>query len=295
MFQTFQNSVQISFTLVPDGPVLVRSQNTGLDPAIADVEFKRTVRNGVNTVFLAGSGLKGVIRAHCERLLRSAGMFACDPTNTRDRDMCGNGKFKREHTNPAKYPHKQQCAACFTFGSMQLAGRFRIGDAYPPEDLMAATNRTEVRTGVGINRRLQSAAQGVLYDTEVVVDGGFAVTLSGENFALWQLGLIAQALRDLDSGFVPIGGCKSRGMGTVQVRDIRLGLRFLGGATGSLRGAHSQAYGLKGECVPIREMAGVRHHQAGLFEAVDYRDEGVKPLFDELIQGPLHGYMHGEG
>src|SRR4051812_21926116 len=83
MFQTLQNTIRISFTLEPDGPILVRAQTVGLDPGVADMEFQRTHRNGRSTVFLAGSGLKGVIRSHAERLLRSRGLYACDPTLTK--------------------------------------------------------------------------------------------------------------------------------------------------------------------------------------------------------------------
>ncbi|HBL25934.1 MAG TPA: CRISPR-associated protein, partial [Acidobacteria bacterium] len=60
MFQTLQNTVKIEFRIIPDGPLLVRAQAVGLDPGVADMEFQRTHRNGRSTVFLAGSGLKGV-------------------------------------------------------------------------------------------------------------------------------------------------------------------------------------------------------------------------------------------
>ena len=102
---------------------------------------------------------------------KSAGRFACDPTKVREASTCGNFRNKLGAYSPDR-PHAGQCGACFTFGSLKLAGRFRIGDAYPTDDLWEATNRTEVRTGVGIERKSQGASSGVLYDAEV---GGIRV------------------------------------------------------------------------------------------------------------------------
>jgi len=290
MFDTFFNHVSLSFLLKPEGPLLVRSQKSGIDPAIADNEFHRTTRDGKPTVFLAGSGLKGAIRAHCERLLKSRGRFVCNPTVTRE--SCG--AKSKGHRDRTQYPHHEQCPACFTFGSTRLAGRFRVGDAYPPDELAAATNRTEVRTSVGIDRATQAANGGTLFDNEVVVGGGFEVLLSGENVALWQVALIAQTLRDLDMGFVQIGGCKARGMGTVQVCDRRITFRFLKGKPGLLTGAVSKDYGLdRGEEVPIGEGSGIETGRAGLFQTVNYVGDSVDGLFDRLISGPLAAYLNG--
>jgi CRISPR-associated protein Csm3 len=235
MFRTLQNIVSIDVNLVPDGPILVRAQSVGIDPGPADMEFQRTHRDGKSTVFLAGSGLKGVLRSHAERLLRSSGRFACDPTQTRDESSCGRKRIGPPQ--PPNYPHAGQCGACFTFGSLALAGRFRIGDAYPVKGSEEAANRTEVRTGVGIDRRSQAAAQGVLYDAEVVVGGTFGARISGENFSLWQLALVLAALQDLGGGLLRIGGAKARGMGAVRLGDWSVDLGFVKLATGKLAGA----------------------------------------------------------
>lgn len=293
MFQTMQNTAKIGVTLVPDGPLMVRAQSVGIDPGIADMAFHRTHRNGQSTVFLAGSGLKGVLRAHCEKVLRSSGRYACDPTQTRDSAICG----RRDTREPAsdRYPHNGQCPACFTFGSLKLAGRFRIGDAYPVEGLEEITNRTEVRTGVGIDRRSQAAAQGVLYDMEVVVSGGFRAQISGENFSLWQLGLILAALQDVDSGIVPIGGGKARGMGTVRLQDWSVELGFLNQETGRITGARPA----NGDGNPYRLSAddalpappGGTQQQRGLFRSLEYKEGAVPKLASSLIDGPLRRYL----
>lgn len=294
MFRTLQNTASLELTLVPDGPILVRAQSVGIDPGLADMEFQRTRHNGKSTVFLAGSGLKGVLRSHGERILRSAGRFACDPTQTRDDTTCGRRKVGAPQ---ARYPHANQCPACFTFGSLALAGRFRVGDAYPAEGMEEAANRTEVRTGVGIDRKSQAASQGVLYDTEVVVGGGFRGRIQGENFSLWQLGLLLAILQDLDSGLLRIGGCKARGMGTVRLQDWAVELGFLNQEKGKLTGARQVTddegqYGLPTDDV-LQAPPGGEESRRGLFRTHRYTGDAVQSLAAALIETPLQRYLTG--
>ncbi|HYU30775.1 MAG TPA: RAMP superfamily CRISPR-associated protein [Thermoanaerobaculia bacterium] len=294
MFQTLQNTAKIDVRIVPDGPILVRAQSVGLDPGVADMEFQRTHRNGQSTVFLAGSGLKGVLRSHAERLLRSAGHFSCDPTLTRDRTTCGRRDLG---DSSESYPHNGQCPACFTFGSLKLAGRFRIGDAYPPDDLFDATNRTEVRTGVGIERKSQASASshGVLYDAEVVVSGAFDARIQAENYSLWQLGLMLAALQDLCNGLIRIGGCKARGMGTVRLERWRVDLGFLNQDSGQITGARPQGSGGNPYSLPARDSlaapAGGQPGRQGLFRLLTYEGDHVGRLTDTLVAGPLQRYL----
>lgn len=295
MFQTLQNLATIQVRLSPEGPLLVRAQSVGLDPGIADMEFQRSVRNGRRTVYLAGSGLKGVLRSHCERLLRSAGRFACDPTQIRDFAACG----RKNHLprDPVKYPHDNNCAACFTFGSLKMAGRFRIADAYPAPDQLEAANRTEVRTGVGIDRRSQAAATSVLYDTEVVVGGAFELRIAGENFSLWQLGLVLAALEDLGAGMVRIGGAKARGMGTVSLAGWSVELRFLDSNSGQLNGAAALDPKDGKYALPPRDTLdippGGEELTKGLFREVLIKGGAVPGLAAALREGPLLKYLRG--
>lgn len=299
MFSTFQNSVELRFTLIPDGPILVRAQSVGIDPGLADMEFHRTHRNGRSTVFLAGSGLKGVLRSHGERLLRSSGRFACDPTRVREATTCGHSerKTKLGDNRDPKYPHAGQCGACFTFGSLYLAGRFRVDDAYPTDDLWDLANQTEVRAGVGIERKSQASSHGVLYDTEVVVGGGFEVRISGENFSLWQLGLVLAALDHLDAGLVRIGGCKARGMGRVKVRKPSVKFRFLNDEEGSLTGSCQSGADEFDYSLPAEDSmssgSGCLETSEGLFRTVTYEDDAVQVLSSALQAEPLAAYLKG--
>ena len=296
MFHVFQNTAEIRFVLRPDGPILVRAQSVGIDPVGADMEFHRTRRGGESTVFLAGSGLKGVLRAHCERLLRSSGVFACDPTKVGNKACCADPGHKMKAPT-AERPHAGVCPACFTFGSLKMAGRFHVDDAFPLETESEDTNHTEVRAGVGIDRKSHGASTGALFDTEVVVSGGFEVRVRGENFPLWQLGLLLAALDHLNAGLVRIGGNKARGMGRVRIEDRRVSLRFLDNQDGQLSGARKPAsaqfnYNLpENEALPIPP--GGTENRQGLFRAVTFEGAGVQTLTNELTgaQSPLTTYL----
>lgn len=301
MFETLENAATLRFRLRPNGPILVRAQTVGIDPAAADMEFQRTKVAGQPTVFLAGSGLKGVLRAHCERLLRTRGRFACDPTKTKDFSMCGQGRGydrQRRAEDHRKYPHNGQCGACFTFGSLFLAGRFHPADAHPTKETWEATNHTEVRTIVGIDRQSGGSSGSVLFDAEVVTQGAFEVTVQGQNFSLWQLGLLLAAVEHLGLGLVHLGGCKSRGMGAVTVESPTLALLFTDRHQGQLSGVRGQdgkgkLYGLAAN--DRLEAGGAKDEERGLFRTLAYEGNDLAALRDRLIHGPLETYFAGGG
>jgi hypothetical protein len=113
--------------------------------------------------------------------------------------------------------YRELCSICRVFGHTVQAGHLRVSDAYPPEALLGETNDTEQRDGVAIDRRTGGTVPGALYTLEIVTRGAFEGELCLRNFQIWQVGLLALALRDLSQGRVPIGFAKSRGLGQVKV------------------------------------------------------------------------------
>jgi hypothetical protein len=75
---------------------------------------------------------------------------------------------------------------------------------------------------------LGSSYSGALYDFEVVEQGAFFTHILIENFELWQVGLLALALRDLNSGHLRLGSGTSRGMGFVTVEVLRAEVHYTG-------------------------------------------------------------------
>lgn len=236
MHKRLFNEAVIKLTISPVGPILIKAGEGASDPARPDMSFVRTSRDGEPTVYLPGSSLKGVIRAHGERLARTVGdHIACDPLHKTN--SCGarlqeldkpNKKEKKGEEAPKEADkllgarkHKESCFLCRMFGNTSLASHLQIADAYP-----AGECRTEERNGVAIDRVFGSVIAGGLFNYETVTNGEFQTTIRLKNFTLAQLGLLALTLRDLAAERVRLGFGKSRGLGLVTARVDALTLRY---------------------------------------------------------------------
>jgi CRISPR-associated RAMP protein (TIGR02581 family) len=248
MHKRLLNEAILDFTIVPEGPILIKAGETGADPTRPDMEFVRTWHNGKQVVYLPGPSLKGVIRSHCERIARTVGEGrSCNPV-IKEESCVGRNELKQEHDG--KYVHSRSCFICQMFGNTVLAGRVRTADAYPltveeyenahpdikkkwdQEGLSREERehkiepRTEERNGVAIDRVFGSVAGGALFQLEVVTSGEFKTKIAIRNFTVAQLGLLALALRDLKLGRVGVGFGKSRGLGHVTLAWGMLTVRY---------------------------------------------------------------------
>ena len=164
MFKKLHNQAKISFKIKPITPLLIQSGQTGLDPTLPDMRFIRTkCLWGDEVIFIPGSSLKGVIRSHAEKLLRTMKLRACEITTKpceqlydrdyssyrRQLEVCERNrrrerpslprqqmvanyvKNKTSNELPEKLPYAIHCYACRTFGSTSLSSRVRVVDTYP--------------------------------------------------------------------------------------------------------------------------------------------------------------------
>jgi CRISPR-associated RAMP protein (TIGR02581 family) len=220
MHKRLFNETIVKLTISPVGPILIKAGEGEADPTKPDMNFVRTIRNGQETVYLPGSSLKGVLRAHCERLARTVQgkrQLACDPLD--NHNACGKTMEGREWTGAQKY--NASCFICRLFGNTSLASHFRIADAYPIGD----EPRREERNGVAIDRVFGSVAVGP-FNYETVTAGEFKTSLHIKNFTLAQIGLLALALRDISAERIRLGFGKSRGLGLVTAQVDVLTLRY---------------------------------------------------------------------
>lgn len=215
MHKRFVNHCTIDLTLIPDGPILIKSGKEGADPTKLDMEFVETYHKGGRSIYLPGSSLKGAIRAHSERIVRTVGSerynsqkpknpWANDPLND-------NYEYLKD-----KSAHEIYKLSSFTdqmFGNTSIASRVRIEDAYPVDSKQI---KVEERNGVAIDRVFGSVAVGP-FNYQVCTAGEFRTKIHLKNFSLAQLGLIGLVLRDLNDGWFGLGFAKSRGLGTVTV------------------------------------------------------------------------------
>lgn len=215
MHKYFVNHCTIELSIEPDGPILIKSGKEGADPTKPDMEFVEAYHTGGRTIYLPGSSLKGAIRAHSERIVRTIGSDKRDASNLNKiwaNDPL-NDKYDYLKDKSSAEIYKLSSFTDKIFGNTSIASRIRIEDAYPSNDKPL---RVEERNGVAIDRVFGSVAVGP-FNYQVCTDGEFCTKIHLKNFTLSQLGLIGLVLRDLNDGWFGLGFAKSRGLGTVNI------------------------------------------------------------------------------
>lgn len=228
MLKSIFNEARISFDIETTGPLLVRSGHASITGP--DMTPVRTYRNGGWEVFIPGSSLKGVIRSHSEKIVRTLRPgAACNPFLT-VRDAAAGGdfsevacgdKFERREKDLGEQigtetAYADSCAVCRLFGSTEFIGRASVSDAYLAP---GQAERRELRDGVGIDRLTGGASNSAKFNLEAVSSGTiFRGEIQARNFECWQLGMLLAVLLDMEEGMVRVGGGRSRGFGAVKTR-----------------------------------------------------------------------------
>jgi CRISPR/Cas system CSM-associated protein Csm3 (group 7 of RAMP superfamily) len=226
MHKRLVNHCTIDLTLIPQGPVLVKSGKEGADPTKPDMEFVETYHAGGRSIFFPGSSLKGALRAHAERIVRTIGSEQRPDLDTLDSQEKQVPLWATDPLDQKSYRYLEKQTdtqkiyrwSSFTdqlFGSVAISSRLRIEDAYP--DPEKPRPRLEERNGVAIDRVFGSVAVGP-FNYQVCTEGEFRTKIHLKNFTLEQLGLLGLVLRDLNDGWFGLGFAKSRGMGLVAVQ-----------------------------------------------------------------------------
>lgn len=296
MFSRQYNQMRIDLSIEPRAPLLIRSGRTGAspDPTRPDLECVRTRFNGVRSVYIPGSSLKGVLRSHAERLMLSEGL-PITPTFSERAVKAFDQK------TPGDVAYAGTCPLGRTFGSLHVKGRVSVTDHLPGgrekkaserDRLIQQANATEQRNGVGIDRLLGSAKRGALFDQEVVVQGRFDGGILFRNFQLYQLALILLVLRDLNEGYVQLGSGTTRGNGLVSARieEIRIETRRDKTPSGSLVGLgrlspEKDRYQLF-EDDEIALPEGLKSKTELVWDQIRVPFESVNSLAEALVQGP---------
>lgn len=198
-----------------------------MDAATTDLPV---LRAGGDRLIVPGSSLKGVFRGASEQLLRAVAppgqekAYACDLFGEACWEISPETKDAHDKLSVAarveatrKLMSAQMCRACTTFGAQGWAAVARFTDA----PVQGAT--TAVRDGVGLDRDLGRAADGIKYDYEVIQPGARVfLKVSLENAHDWQVGLLLAVLDQINDGAIRIGGFGSRGLGWFSVHDPKV-------------------------------------------------------------------------
>lgn len=102
------------------------------------------------------------------------------------------------------------------FGSPWIASKFQVRDLTIVSD--SWFGQYQERDGVAIDRDTETAADGKLYDFQVVPAATqFDFKAVVENAEPWELGLLMIGLHQFETEQIPLGGGRSRGLGVVKL------------------------------------------------------------------------------
>jgi CRISPR/Cas system CSM-associated protein Csm3 (group 7 of RAMP superfamily) len=227
--------VTIEGTLQAEGPLLTNdattSGQTGFDhaPLLAQLgDWQRPV--------LAGSGLRGVLRAHAERIARTlatrdadgAGEFlqtcpVCSPVESRPGEPLAScdALLRGKVSTNDEVSDEHLCLACRLFGSTRRGSRLIVEDApYRPTKTQPKPV-LKMLDFLAIDRFTGGGAERLKFDALALWKPAFRLRLHLENPAPWELGWLALVLRDLQEGWLTIGFGAAKGFGWVKLENLQ--------------------------------------------------------------------------
>jgi CRISPR/Cas system CSM-associated protein Csm3 (group 7 of RAMP superfamily) len=240
-----------TFTLQAEGPFLTNDATSAGISGFDHAPLLATVGDWARPV-LAGSSLRGVLRAHAERIARTLAtrraMGAADPKadflhrcpTCDPLAHTSPNPLKQEDSKPTEVPlescdsllrrrvghdenteveEKQLCLACRLFGSTRNGSRLIVEDApYAGDDLPAY----KMLDFLAIDRFTGGGAEHFKFDALALWQPRFHVRIFLEDPQRWELGWLTLALRDLAEGWLRVGFGAAKGFGKVVATEITL-------------------------------------------------------------------------
>ncbi len=221
MFDTFKNRLDIKGTLTTITALRI-SAGRSTEPIGSDLPV---IKDALGKPFIPGSSFKGALRSRLESFLRGIdAKFAANPAIESEWSITSDAmtKLKENYKNDAALTEailKQTDLVSHLFGSPWVASKFQVRDLTVKEE--AWFGQYQERDGVAIDRDTETAAEGKLYDYQVVPAAtSFEFRAVVENAEKWELGLLMIGIHQFETEQIPLGGGRSRGLGVVKL-DIQ--------------------------------------------------------------------------
>lgn len=218
MFDVFQSRLELKGSLTTITALRV-SQGRSAEPIGSDLPV---VKDSLGRPLIPGSSFKGAMRSRLESFLRGIDpQLAVDPSEliTPEWQRWIREQKAKHEDNDFELTNAlwdKTDLVSRVFGSPWMAGKIQICDLNVLED--AWFGQYQERDGVSLDRDTETAADGRLYDFQVVPAGTpFAFQAIVENATEVELGLLAIGLHQFESEQIPLGGGRSRGLGVVKL------------------------------------------------------------------------------
>lgn len=218
MFDTFKNRLEITGILTTITALRI-SAGRSTEPIGTDLPV---IKDALGQPLIPGSSFKGALRSRLESFLRGIDdSFAANPAiesewsiTSQDmkqlKDTCDNDQILTQEII------KKTDLISRLFGSPWIASKFQVRDLTVVPDTWFG--QYQERDGVAIDRDTETAADGKLYDFQVVpANTQFQFRAVLENAAEWELGLLMIGLHQFETEQIPLGGGRSRGLGVVKL------------------------------------------------------------------------------
>jgi CRISPR-associated RAMP protein (TIGR02581 family) len=220
MFDTFTNRLELTGTLTTVTALRI-SAGRSSEPIGSDLPV---IKDALGRPLIPGASFKGAMRSRLESFLRAIDeKLAIDPG-----ELTSSNWQKRIKDLKEQYQNNDATltaeilklentdAVSHLFGSPWLAGKLQIRDLTVQPD--SWFGQYQERDGVAIDRDTETAADGKLYDFQVVPAGTpFEFRAIVENAEDWELGLLMIGLHQFENEMIPLGGGRSRGLGVVKL------------------------------------------------------------------------------
>jgi len=222
MFDIFKNRLELAGTLTTVTALRV-SAGRSSEPIGSDLPV---IKDALGKPLIPGSSFKGAMRSRLESFLRGIlgndRKLVANPTveeewSLTDQEMKQIKKNFKNDLELTTEVLKQTDLISRLFGSPWLASKFQVCDLTVQSD--AWFGKYQERDGVAIDRDTENAADGKLYDFQVVPVGTpFECRAIVENAEDWELGLLRIGLHQFATQQIPLGGGRSRGLGVVELK-----------------------------------------------------------------------------
>lgn len=226
MLKKFVNECRFFLTLETKGPLLIKDGNYKKQPENSldscfirgrTVDKSHPQQPVEEDFYIPGTSLRGVIRSHAERIVRTVvedenNPICCDPFDY-DEELKSPkvACSKRVDKQSPTIPYADVCVICKLFGCTGTASRIQVHDS-----AIIQKGVLSFRDGIGIDRFTGGVSSGANFKNEVLEGYTFQSEIVIRNFELWQLGLLAYVFYDFEQERVTLGFGASKGFGRVK-------------------------------------------------------------------------------